>query len=262
MERNDLQAALGHVFREPDLLRLALTHPSVAHERGPGEPHNQRLEFLGDAVLQLVVTQILYSRFPGLGEGALTQARAHLVGRGTLAQRGHQLELGRHLILSRGEETSGGRTRESTVADAFEAVVGAVFLDGGYPVASDLIQRIYEPVLDQLEILPNLANPKGELQERLQASSPDPPRYLLLSTTGPDHDRIFESAVLHGGVELGRGTGRSKKLAECQAALVALQRLTSSSPSPASLVDGSPGNGDGPPQATASRTDRGRHPST
>lgn len=223
----ELELALGYRFRDLSLLRLSVTHPSIAHETGVGQQqHNQRLEFLGDAVLQLVMTQLLYDRYPELGEGPLTQARAHLVNRNTLAGQGHALNLGKYLELSRGEETSGGRQRSSTVADAFEAVVGAVFVDGGYAVAQELLCRLYTEVVDQMEILPNLANPKGELQERLQAASPEPPRYHLLSASGPDHDRSFECAVFHQGMELGRGSGRSKKLAESRAALEALRHLS------------------------------------
>ncbi len=221
----ELEQALNYRFRDPELLRLALTHPSLAHEAGGGQQHNQRLEFLGDAVLQLVMTHTLYVKFPEIGEGPLTQARAHLVNRVTLAERGARLRLGGYLVLSRGEETPGGRSRESTVADAFEAVVGAVFMDGGYSEAEALILRLYADVLGELEILPHMANPKGELQERLQAMSPEPPRYELISASGPDHNRSFECAVYHQGTELGRGVGRSKKMAESQAALSALSTL-------------------------------------
>ena len=221
----ELEAALNHVFRDPALLRLALTHPSLAHELGGGQSHNQRLEFLGDAVLQLAITAELYQKFPQHGEGALTQARAQLVNRSTLAEQGLRLGLGQHLILSRGEETCGGRTRGSTVADAFEAVLGAVFLDAGYDVARNLILRLYQETLVELEVVPSQENPKGELQELLQSASPEPPRYDLLSATGPDHSRHFECAVFHAGQELGRGGGRSKKLAESAAAAAALLRV-------------------------------------
>ncbi|KAB2675437.1 MAG: ribonuclease III [Verrucomicrobia bacterium] len=219
----DLEAALGYRFRDPELLRLALTHPSLAHEQGANQMHNQRLEFLGDAVLQLVITTQLYQQFPDVGEGPLTQARAQLVNRTTLAMHGRRLGLGIHLVISRGEESSGGRTRASTVADAFEAVIGAVFLDSDYPTVRDLVLRICRESLGELEAVPNLSNPKGELQELLQATAPEPPRYELKSSSGPDHDRDFECSVHHRGEELGRGHGRSKKHAESAAALAALQ---------------------------------------
>lgn len=224
---DDLQAALGHRFSDAGLLALALTHPSVANEEGGGQAHNQRLEFLGDAVIQLAVTSELYHRFPALGEGALTQARAQLVNRTSLAAQARRLELGNHVILSRGEESSGGRTRNSTLADAFEAIIGAVYVDAGFETARRTLLGLIAEGGAVMAEPPNLENPKGDLQEFLQADSPEAPRYELLGTEGPDHNRIFRCAVLHGGVELARGEGRSKKAAESHAALLALQRLRS-----------------------------------
>lgn len=222
-----LQARLGHTFRDENLLRLALTHPSIAHEKGSAVEHNQRLEFLGDAVLQLALTRALYERFPGYDEGPLTKARAKLVNRRTLAIHGRNLELGRYLFLSRGEEVHGGRERSSALADAYEAVIGAIFLDGGYDVAREFILREFSPAFGEISALPALENPKGELQELLQAKSPDAPKYHVVSATGPDHDRVFECTVHHGGVELARGSGKSKKAAESEAALNALNKLRS-----------------------------------
>ena len=135
----ELQDRLGYVFRDPALLQLALTHPSVAHEQGSPAQTNQRLEFLGDAVLQLVLTRELYEKFPGFGEGPLTKARAKLVNRRTLAERARHLGMGQHLILSRGEEVHGGRERLSALADTYEALLGAMLLDGGY----DAGPRVY-----------------------------------------------------------------------------------------------------------------------
>ena len=135
------QERLGHRFRDEKLLRLALTHPSVTHESGAANEHNQRLEFLGDAVLQLVLTQKLYEKFPASDEGPLTKARAKLVNRRTLAEHARVLELGAHLILSRGEEMHGGRERASALADVFESLLGAVFLDGGFDAAREFILR-------------------------------------------------------------------------------------------------------------------------
>lgn len=223
----DLERDLDYTFRDRQLLYLALTHPSLAHEAGVGhqQQHNQRLEFLGDAVLQLVLTAELYHRFPGQGEGPLTQARAQLVNRSSLAVQGAELNLGQFLILSRGEETTGGRHRNSTLADAFEALVGALFIDAGYDKTREVVLRLFSGSFGELAELPNLDNPKGELQEFLQASSPQPPRYELISVSGPDHNRQFESAVFHDERELGRGRGKSKKLAESAAAVEALRLL-------------------------------------
>jgi ribonuclease III len=220
-----VQQRLGYSFREESLLRLALTHPSVAHEQGASVQHNQRLEFLGDAVLQLVLTRFLYEKFPAFGEGPLTKARAQMVNRRTLADQGRRLALGDALILSRGEELNRGRERPSALADAFEAVLGAIFLDGGFEVARDFILRQFQDVFGELTDLPNLENPKGELQEYLQAQSPESPQYRLESVEGPDHDRIFECTVHYRGLEIGRGRGKSKKEAESQAALMALESL-------------------------------------
>jgi len=222
---DSLQARLRYSFRDENLLRLALTHPSVAHEQGSAVQHNQRLEFLGDAVLQLVLTSELYEKFPTLGEGPLTKARAQMVNRRALAHQGRRLALGKHLILSRGEEASGGRERPSALADVFEALLGAIFLDAGFEAVRDFILRQFREEFGELDAVPNLENPKGELQEILQADSTEAPQYQLESVSGPDHDRMFESAVYHQGVELGRGKGKSKKAAESQAALAALESL-------------------------------------
>lgn len=219
------QVRLGYPFRDLNLLRVALTHPSIAHEQNSRHEHNQRLEFLGDAVLQLVLTHELYHRFPAFDEGPLTKARAKLVNRRTLAVRGRAVTLGEHLILSRGEEVHGGRDRSSALADAFEAIIGAIFLDGGYEAARDFILREFRDGFDELGGIPTLENPKGELQELLQARCPDAPKYHVVSATGPDHDRVFECTVHHGGQELARGTGKSKKAAESEAALNALAKL-------------------------------------
>jgi ribonuclease-3 len=223
----EFQRKLGYTFKDLTLLKMALTHPSVAHEQGPGVnvPHNQRLEFLGDAVLQLVLTRELYMKFPGYGEGPLTKARAQLVNRKMLAEHAKTLGIGPHLTLSRGEELSGGRERQSSLADAYEAVMGAVFLDSSYEVSRDLILREFADVFTGLRVLPTIENPKGELQELLQELTNEAPTYRLEGTTGPDHNRVFECSVHHRGAELGRGTGKNKKEAESAAAMMALERL-------------------------------------
>jgi len=230
---DELQTLLQYRFQNRDLLLLALTHPSVAHEQGTSIQHNQRLEFLGDAVLQLVLTRFLYESFPGYGEGPLTKARAQLVNRRTLAEQALRLNLGEYLLVSRGEELNGGRARPSALADAFEAVLGAIFLDGGYAAVHDFILEQFDDVLGELKFLPNLENPKGELQETLQAQSPAPIEYQLESVTGPDHNRVFECAVRYRGEELGRGKGKSKKEAESQAALAALEQIKKTKDEPA-----------------------------
>ena len=233
-----LQTRLAYSFRDEALLRLALTHPSLAHEQaataGAGEPsgarrrpvqHNQRLEFLGDAVLQLILTRGLYEEFPEFDEGPLTKARAKLVNRRTLAIHGRGLGLGTHLIVSRGEELHGGRERPSALADAYEALVGAIFLDGGFAAAHEFILREFAEAFTSLSVIPIMENPKGELQEFLQARSSEAPQYHVVAASGPDHDRVFECTVQHAGLELARGAGKSKKAAESEAALAALEKL-------------------------------------
>lgn len=224
-ELDELQAKIGHPFRDVTLLELALTHPSVSSASRVNVGDNQRLEFLGDAVLQLVLTDELYRRFNLANEGALTTARAHLVNRKTLAERARALGLGESLRLGRGEETSGGRQRSSALADAYEALLGAIYLDAGLEAARVVILAQFGDVFGGLDVLPHLHNPKGALQEWLQAEANEPPEYRMESATGPDHDRRFECAVIHRGVELGRGIGRSKKDAESEAAVMALRKL-------------------------------------
>jgi ribonuclease III len=222
-----LQTRIEYQFRDIGLLRLALTHPSVAHEQGRSVRHNQRLEFLGDAVLGLILTRELYDKFPMVSEGPLTKARAQMINRRTLAEQARRIGLQDELILSRGEEANLGRGRASALADGFEALIGAVFLDGGFDAARALVLRFFREAFGELASIPTLENPKGELQEILQAKSPDAPQYIVAGESGPDHDRDFECVVTHGGVELGRGRGKSKKAAESEAAVAALKALRS-----------------------------------
>jgi ribonuclease-3 len=197
----------------------------VAHETPGSTPHNQRLEFLGDSVLGLVLARELYERFPSFGEGPLTKARAQMVNRRSLAAEARRLAVGDHLRVSRGEEASGGRERQSALADAFEALLGAIFLDGGYEAARAFVLRCFRDAFGELNQIPNIENPKGELQELLQSKSAEAPQYEMTFSSGPDHDRVFECAVFHQEAELGRGRGKSKKEAESQAALAALLKL-------------------------------------
>jgi ribonuclease-3 len=219
------QETLGYTFHDESLLRLALTHPSIAHELETSVQHNQRLEFLGDAVLGVVLTRELYERFPDFGEGPLTKARAQLVNQRTLAEQGRGLGVGEFLIMSRGELTHGGRERASSLADAYEALAGAIFMDGGYEAAREFVLRCFHDAFGGFVSLPNLSNPKGELQEMLQTKSNAAPRYEVTLASGPDHDRNFECAVFHEGRELGRGRGKSKRAAESEAAFAALEAL-------------------------------------
>ncbi len=174
---DDLQRRLGHMFADVLLLRQALTHASYGHEKRQRLPDNQRLEFLGDAVLQLAVTEELYRRFPEMPEGRLTVLRARLVNRHHLQEVALSLGLGEHLILGRGEENSQGRQRGSILADAVEAVIGAVFAEAGWQIARSIVLQLLEPALATLakESDAGAVNPKGSLQEKLQAEGEDPP---------------------------------------------------------------------------------------
>ncbi len=225
IDLQELQGVVGHSFNQLALLRTALTHPSVAYDADARIEHNQRLEFLGDAVLEVVLTRELYLKFPALSEGPLTKARARLVNRQTLATQARELRLGEYLVLSRGEELSGGRNRDSSLADAFEALVGAIFLDAGFEAVNAFVLRCFSGTFGELDDAPLIDNPKGELQELLQSGAAEPPQYEIISVTGPDHDRDFECVVYHRKKELGTGTGKSKKAAESAAALVALNTL-------------------------------------
>lgn len=225
--RGPLQTRIGYTFKQGELLELALTHPSTSNERNKKLATNQRLEFLGDAVLQLFISAELYRRFPNHDEGSLSKLRALLVNREALAQRATALKLGNELCLSRGEERSGGRNRPSALADAFEALVGAIYLDGGLNQVKKFIRTQFADQIEGADTNPHCGNPKGELQEILQSKSSVAPEYRLLETDGPDHNRSFLCSVRHSGSELARGTGKSKKEAEMNAATGAIVSLRS-----------------------------------
>lgn len=213
----DLMNHLGYQFRNPALLRQALTHPSM------GAEDNQRLEFLGDAVLQYIMSDILYATHPTCREGQLTHLRALLVCEAALSQVARSLHVGEALLMDKGEALTGGRDKPSVLCDAMEAILAAVYLDGGLDAARAIVQRhwpspesVHRPMQDS----------KGALQEYLQKDGGDAPTYEIISQDGPPHDRSFEAAVYRYGVELARGTGKSKKQAEQAAALAALSKLT------------------------------------
>ncbi len=222
-----LEARIGYKFRNSLLLAEALTHPSLGFETKQPHFDNQRLEFLGDAVLQLIFTEHLFQMFPQFPEGMLTKLRARLVSREGLKDRATGLDLGQYVMLGRGEETSGGRDRASILANTFEALTGALYLDGGFDVARGFALRESRELLRAITKDPKEdLNPKGELQEILQAISPHGPRYDIASASGPDHARKFEAIVVWENLELGRGFGRSKKQAEITAAQDALVNRT------------------------------------
>ncbi len=218
----ELQTKIRYLFRDAMMLQTALTHPSLVHEAGGGFSDNQRLEFLGDAVLQLVLTEELYRLFPSEQEGRLTKLRSHLANRHSLHSRALHLGLGKFLRLGKGEEGSGGRKRLSNLADAYEALIAAIFLDGGLDAARKFLLEQFGGEIELMKIEPQAENPKGQLQELLQAKSQHGPQYHIIRSVGPDHSKTFEAVVSWEGMELGRGIGSSKKEAEKRAAESAL----------------------------------------
>ena len=219
---NPLEARLRYKFRNPLLLAEALTHPSLGHETQRHHFDNQRLEFLGDAVLQLVFTEHLFEQFPDRSEGALTKARARLVSREGLRSLAESVELGKFVMLGRGEEAAGGRLRASILSDAFEALVGAIYLDSDYVTARRVVLHASRSLLASILQDDSEANPKGQLQEILQALSPVSPHYDITGQSGPEHDKRFIAVVVWQGQILAEGSGRSKKEAEIAAARAAL----------------------------------------
>jgi ribonuclease-3 len=218
-----LQHRIAHEFRDRGLLAQALTHRSWCAEH-PGPESNERLEFLGDAVLGLAVTDHIYAGFPHLSEGELAKVRAGVVNAAVLADAARDLDLGRFLRLGRGEDQSGGRDKTSILSDTLEAVIGAVHLDGGRDVAARLVLDLLADRIVGAAATPGRADFKTRLQELTARSLEAVPRYVVHGS-GPDHAKVFAAVVLVRGDELGRGVGRSKKEAEQEAARVAWHRL-------------------------------------
>lgn len=227
----NLEAALGHRFAQRELLARALTHSSLAYERGEHEAgDNERLEFLGDAVVGLLAAESLYRRYPELPEGSLTRLRGALVSRRHLAQVAQGLHLGRHLRLGRGEERSGGRAKLALLADAMEAVIGALYLDGGLEAARPVIEaRVLGPSVallrEQLLAGEGIGDFKSTLQEMLQARKQGPPEYCTTGEIGPDHRKQFFVEARVGGRILAEGAGQTRKHAEQEAARQAIETL-------------------------------------
>ncbi|XHR28060.1 MAG: ribonuclease III [Chthoniobacteraceae bacterium] len=219
---NPLEKRIQYKFRNSLLLAEALTHPSLGHETQRHHFDNQRLEFLGDAVLQLIFTKHLFERFPTLPEGHLTKMRSRLVSREGLKVHAIAIGIGEYLMMGRGEESSGGRLRASALADAFEALIGAMYLDSDLELVRQFVLREAEPDIQNLQHEPMDVNPKGRLQEILQALSPRSPCYDIVGQSGPEHQKHFDATVNWNGIALGHGSGSSKKEAEVDAAINAL----------------------------------------
>jgi ribonuclease III len=221
-----LEATLGHVFKTIDILDEALTHRSFIHEvRGAAVRHNERLEFLGDAVLELVISHLLMEAYPQFSEGVLSKIRAALVNQKSLAERAMAIDLGGYLLLGRGEEHCDGRQKASLLSDAYEAVLGAIYLDGSYAKVFKVIKSQFEEVFAKVGEEGFLKDYKTQLQEKIQVQFRTVPRYELKTATGPDHDKVFEVELWVNKRKLASGVGKSKKTAEQAAAYEGLKQF-------------------------------------
>jgi ribonuclease-3 len=218
--RASVEAALGHRFVRPEHLEVALTHRSNA----AGAANNEKLEFLGDAVLALAMSDVLMARFPEAREGDLSKMRASLVNAEVLARKATQLEVGRWLVMGRGEDKSGGRMKTSILASLYEALLGAVYLDGGYEAARRVVELHFAGDVGE-HLTTGLRDYKTQLQELTQRLFRETPLYTLVEETGPDHDKSFVSELTVGDRVHTRGVGKTKKLAEQEAAMRALAAL-------------------------------------
>lgn len=216
-----LQKELGYSFSDDALLLRCLTHVSFA--RGKRYSHNETLEFLGDAVLDLAISDLLMRRFPEKSEGDLSKMRASLVNAATLAEKGTELNLGDLLRLGKGEERSGGRRKKSILAGAFEAVLGGIYWEGGYEAARRVVERFFESDIREKKL--GQHDYKTRLQEICQMLFHVPPDYRIVAEIGPDHEKRFVTEIAVGGKVMGRGEGRSKKQSEQEAARKALEEL-------------------------------------
>ena len=224
-ELRRLEKKLGVEFKNLELLNLALTHTSYSREMEDKILHNERLEFLGDAVLELASSTYLFEHFKDFSEGELTKARASIVCQPILAKLAAKIGLGEMLLLGRGEEASGGRERTTNLEDVFEAVIGAIYLDCGWEVARDYVMRQLAPEFKNVELGKNLKDYKSHLQEVVQSKPGGKIEYIELDSYGPDHMKTFDCAVKINGKIFGKGTGKSKKIAEQMAAQKALEKL-------------------------------------
>ncbi len=223
----ELESIIGYHFKDRELLKLAFTHASIRYDKGYKGDDNQRLEFLGDAVLQLVMSEAIYQRHIGRDEGEMTKLRASIVSARALARVARVHRFGSFIIMGRSEDNMGGRDRESSLADVVEAMLGAIYLDGGLQAAAEVTHRLFGDLLrEREEAMTDPAdelNPKGALQELVQLATQTLPVYEITNTEGPDHDRYFNATVSWNGHLVGTGRGRSKRDAESDAAREALQ---------------------------------------
>lgn len=227
MNSLDFESVIGYTFKNKELLERALTHSSFlpqGHDRA--KHNNERLEFLGDAFFDAIVGVELCRKMPDVEEGRLTKTRAIVVCEQSLARTGEALNIGDYLRMGRGEVASGGRKRASIVADAMEAVIGAIFIDGGYDAVSEVVVRLFSETIDEAVAGKLFADYKTELQERLPAGTQGMLHYQVVKEEGPDHDKTFYVEAVYKGQTIGHGSGKTKKEAEVSAAKEALERGT------------------------------------
>jgi len=228
----EFEKGIGYEFRDKSLIALALTHSSYANEKHQGNlANNERLEFLGDAVLELISSEFLFEQNKKMHEGDLTKLRASLVCEPTLAACAREMRLGKYLLLGKGEDMTGGRERDSILSDAMEAIIGAIYLDSGFASAKE---HIYRFILSDIEHKKLFFDSKTILQEMVQGKSEDVLSYRLLKEEGPDHSKTFTAAVYLGNMELAQGSGRTKKASEQAAAYEAIIKLREKSTKDAS----------------------------
>lgn len=228
-----LEQLLQYKFRDQSLPGMALTHPSYLHEVSEGQGGDyQRLEFLGDAVLGLLLAEMLYERYPDWDEGNLSQLRSRLAGQDVLADRARSLGIGAFVLLGRGEEQTAGREKDSILADILEAVIAALYRDGGLKAARTFVTGLFEELVGAPESIVLGRDSKSELQEYLSLHDSSPPEYRLVEESGPPHDRLFSFQVLVDDRIVGVGQGKSKKIAQQAAAAEALDKLQSTAGQP------------------------------
>ncbi len=218
----EIEAIIDYTFKNKQLLLQALTHKSYTNEHTEYVLHNERLEFLGDAVLELAISDLVFKKFPDIPEGGLTRIRAEVVSEKGLSVIARHLQIGSELRLGKGELKSGGSEKPSLLADALEALLGAIYCDAGFVVVCRVIERVFSEIIEKSAEIRYGSDYKTCLQERLQALYGGLPEYLLAQVSGPDHERIFSMEVYFSGKLIGKGSGSSKKNAEQKAAAVAL----------------------------------------
>ncbi len=220
-----LQEQIGYKFKNVKNLEGAFIHSSYANESKDGIISNERIEFLGDAVLELCISSYLYNKFPDWPEGDLTRLRASTVCEGTLSKKARKLDLGSYIKLSKGEKNTGGNERDSILADCFESIIGAIYLDGGIEESIKFVEKFLGDEVEKLKYTYKISDYKSYLQEIIQEESLEPIIYNITSEWGPAHNKLFEVVVSHNKIKLGTGVGRTKKEAEQKSALEAIKKL-------------------------------------